>query len=109
MTTTQAETLDTASAPDWPATTEPVCCPLCDYDLRGLAEPRCPECGYRFTWPEVLDPARRVHPYLFEHYPHRSAWAFLRTLLGGLRPRRFWTGLLPAQPGRPRRIVDYWL
>jgi tRNA(Ile2) C34 agmatinyltransferase TiaS len=28
-------------------------CPLCGYSLRGLsgaAEPRCPECGYAFTW-----------------------------------------------------------
>jgi len=100
---------DPAAMPDWAAAKEPVRCPLCDYDLRGLSDPRCPECGYRFTWPEVLDPARRAHPYLFEHHPHRGAWAFFRTLLGGLRPKRFWTGLLPSQPSRPRRIVLYWL
>jgi hypothetical protein len=24
-------------------------CPRCDYNLRGLSEARCPECGERFT------------------------------------------------------------
>jgi hypothetical protein len=28
-------------------------CPRCDYNLRGLAVPRCPECGYRFTWSDL--------------------------------------------------------
>jgi hypothetical protein len=86
-----------------------VVCPLCEYDLRGLAEPRCPECGYAFTWPDVLDPDRRLHPYLFEHHPERNAWSFRRTILGTLRPRRFWSALRPAQPGRARRLVTYWL
>ena len=100
---------DASAAPDWASVREPVCCPLCEYDLRGLAEPRCPECGYAFTWPDVLDPDRRLHPYLFEHHPERNAWSFRRTLLGTLRPRRFWTALRPAQPGRARRLVVYWL
>lgn len=37
-----------AGSPDWATLHEDVRCPLCDYDLRGLTEPRCPECGYRF-------------------------------------------------------------
>ncbi|MGB7161041.1 MAG: hypothetical protein WBD40_23470 [Tepidisphaeraceae bacterium] len=84
-------------------------CPLCGYDLRGLVEPRCPECGYRFTWEEMRDPARRLHPYLFEHHPERNVWSFRKTLLGGLRPGRFWRTLFPAQPSRPRRLIAYWL
>ena len=84
-------------------------CPLCAYDLRGLAEPRCPECGYAFTWDELRDPRRRFHPYLFEHHPGRNAWAFIQTLLGGVMPRVFWRTLHPTQPSRPRRIVLYWL
>ena len=67
-------------------------CPLCGYDLRGLEtapDPRCPECGRRFEWADFTDPARRRHPYLFEHHPERPAWSFARTLLGGLRPGRF--------------------
>ena len=84
-------------------------CPLCEYDLRGQVEPRCPECGYRFDWDELRDPSRRLHPYLFEHHPERNLWSLLRTLRGGLRPRKFWRELFPTQPSRPRRLVLYWL
>lgn len=84
-------------------------CPLCDYDLRGLAEPRCPECGYRFDWSDLIDPSRRLHPYLFEHHPRHSAWSFVRTMVAGLRPARFWSSLKPSQPSRPGRMVLYWL
>jgi len=83
-------------------------CPLCDYDLRGLVEPRCPECGFQFTWEELNDPARRAHPYLFEHHPERSGWSFRMTLLGGFRPAKFWRTLFPTQPSRPRRLMLYW-
>ena len=92
-----------------PAAGESCPCPLCDYDLRGLAEPRCPECGYRFTWEELNSPQRRLHPYLFEHHPERNLWSFHRTLLGGLRPGAFWRTLFPTQPSRPRRLVLYGL
>jgi hypothetical protein len=30
-------------------------------------------------------------------------------MLGGLRPRRFWSSLKPSQPSRPRRLVLYWV
>ena len=82
-------------------------CPLCDYDLRGLIDPRCPECGYTFEWDDLRDPARRKHKYLFEHHPERNVRSFLRTMIGGLRPRKFWTGLLPSQPSHPRRLAIY--
>jgi hypothetical protein len=88
---------------------EQVLCPLCDYDLRGLAEPRCPECGYAFDWNDLRDPARRKHRYLFEHHPERNVRSFVRTMIGGLLPRRFWTRLLPSQPSRPRRLAIYAL
>jgi hypothetical protein len=83
-------------------------CPMCEYDLRGQIEPRCPECGYRFNWDELRDPARRLHPYLFEHHPESNVRSFLRTLLGGLLPGRFWRALLPVQPSRPRRLWAYF-
>ncbi len=97
------------AAPDWSQIDEAPVCPLCDYNLRGLTQPRCPECGYTFTWDEILDPERRLHPYLFEHHPERNAWSFVRTLTGGLRLRRFWTSLHPMQPSRPRRLRTYAL
>ena len=88
---------------------EPVLCPMCDYDLRGQAEPRCPECGYRFEWPQLLDPELKRHPYLFEHHPRRNVRSFVRTLVGGFLPRRFWRSLRPSQPSAPRRLVLYWV
>jgi len=97
-----------APPPDWNAIESDVFCPLCDYNLRGLSEPRCPECGFRFDWPDILDPTRRLHPYIFEHHPERNFRSFWQTALAGWRPRRFWTSLHPAQPSRPRRLVLYW-
>ncbi|MBN1347749.1 MAG: hypothetical protein JXQ73_34000 [Phycisphaerae bacterium] len=40
-------------------------CPVCQYDLRGLTENRCPECGHAFdptTLPLVRTPPDRVSP-----------------------------------------------
>jgi hypothetical protein len=100
------ETTET-SRPDWDRIDEEIACPLCGYNLRGLVEPRCPECGFRFEWPEIIDPARRLHKYLFEHHPERRLWSFRKTLVGGLLPRRFWRSLHPSQPSYPRRLVLY--
>jgi hypothetical protein len=97
------------AGPDWAAIRDDVRCPLCDYELRGLVEPRCPECGYGFDWLDLTDPAKRAHPYLFEHHPRRNIWSFARTYLSGLRPRRFWSSLRPSQPSRPGRLLLYWL
>lgn len=90
-----------------PPPAEAITCPLCEYDLRGLAEPRCPECGFAFSWDEIRDPARRKHPWLFEH--HGTVRSLVRTLLGGLRPTRFWRQLHPGQASRPRRLLVYFL
>src|SRR3954470_18282871 len=92
-----------------PPPEEQLHCPICDYDLRGLPEPRCPECGFRFTWEELRDPRRHAHRYLFEHHPERNVSSFFQTLLRGLRPGRFWRELHPAQPSAPVRLIIYWL
>ena len=84
-------------------------CPMCEYDLRGLPEPRCPECGYAFDWADLLDPTRRKHKYLFEHHPQHNIWSFCRTAVGGLVPWRFWRSLRPEQPSNVRRLIVYWL
>ncbi len=94
---------------DWAAIGYDVLCPLCEYNLRGLPEPRCPECGYRFDWAEVLSPNRRPHEYLFEHHPERNWSRFWQTARGACRPKRFWTSLHPSQPSRPARLFLYWL
>ena len=40
-----------------------VACPLCGYNLTGLAEARCPECGGRFTLDQLLaaQPSQTAH------------------------------------------------
>jgi hypothetical protein len=96
-------------APDWDGIAEQIHCPLCEYNLHGISEPRCPECGYSFEWAEILDPTRRLHSYLYEHHPEKSAWAFRQTATHALLPRRFWRQLHPAQPSCPRRLIRYWL
>lgn len=73
----------TDGPPEWAAIEADVFCPLCDYNLRGLTEPRCPECGFRFDWPHVLDPTRRLHPYIFEHHPERNFRSFWQTAFAG--------------------------
>src|SRR6185369_16048420 len=80
-----------------------VLCPLCDYNLRGLTEARCPECGYRTTWDELRN-RPPLHAYLFEHHPRRNFVSFVRTVLGSLLPRRFWRGVLPTMLIKPRRL-----
>ncbi len=96
-------------APDWAGVTDEIRCPLCGYNLHGLAEPRCPECGYTFDWPDLIDPTRRLHPYLFEHHPERNFRSFWRTAAGAMLPRRFWRTLQPVQPSKPRRLILYWV
>lgn len=95
--------------PDWNNLSEDVFCPLCEYNLRGLPEPRCPECGYRFTWREIMDPALRLHPWLFEHHPERNIWTFWKTLYHGLRPVQFWSSVFPTQASDPYRLKLYWI
>src|SRR4051812_30024329 len=94
--------------PDWGALLDDVPCPLCTYNLRGLTDPRCPECGYTFSWPALFEARRTVHPYLFEHHPKRNVRAFLRTSLATLLPRRFWRSLSAAHPVGVRRLIFYW-
>src|SRR6266699_218984 len=87
-----------------------LCCPKCDYNLHGLTEPRCPECGTPFEWAEMLEARTRLHPYLFEHHPESEFRSFWRTAWGGLRePWRFWESLHPRMPSQPRRLVLYWV
>jgi hypothetical protein len=82
-------------------------CPICDYNLRGLTQPRCPECGYTFSWAQLLDPSQRFHPYLFEHARHHSLRALFKTLTRNFEPNRFWKSLKPSQQPNPNRLLAY--
>ncbi len=92
---------------DMPAN-EDVLCPLCEYNLRGLAEPRCPECGHRSTWEELRN-RPPLHPYLFEHHPKRNVGSFVRTVFGSLRPIKFWRSVSPTMKLRPGRLALFAL
>src|SRR3954447_5577159 len=87
---------DASQAPDWATLARELHCPLCEYNLRGLVEPRCPECGHRFNWRQLLDTREHQHPFLFEHHPRHSVRSFFRTLRETLLPRRFWPTLQPV-------------
>jgi hypothetical protein len=41
-------------------------CPQCDYNLTGLSEPRCPECGTIFDWEQVRRAAANPPRIYFE-------------------------------------------
>jgi hypothetical protein len=73
---------------------EPLRCPACRYDLRGQAEPRCPECGEEFESMEAVaglrpDPIRDARAFLV--YARVLVWvvaaAILAQAAGSLR---FW-------------------
>lgn len=41
-------------------------CPVCEYNLTGLSEPRCPECGQLFDWDELRRAASGAPVISFE-------------------------------------------
>ncbi len=79
-------------APDWDLLTTPILCSRCAYNLRGLSEPRCPECGLPFAWRDVLSAGLLRSKFLFEHnWRRRPLGSYLETLLRSLWPARFWS------------------
>jgi hypothetical protein len=96
-----------ASAPDWSVVTHDLHCPLCEYNLRGLIEPRCPECGHRFNWAALQDERLRRHPWLFEHHPERNVWSWSKTFWMGGFPRRFWGKVQSTHDVRVGRLLLY--
>lgn len=104
-----AATAPPTPAPNWATVEREIECPLCRYNLRGLVEPRCPECGYRFDWDELLHPERLLQQYLFESRPEHNARAFFHTLLRSLRAKQFWSMISPSQRASASRLTLYWL
>jgi hypothetical protein len=97
-------------SPDWTRADLPeLVCPLCEYNLRGLTEPRCPECGFAFQWAELIQGQRDKHPYLFEHYPKLNIWSFFKTYTSDWAAQHFWEELNPAQRVRPGRLILFWM
>jgi hypothetical protein len=97
------------AAPDWSTIIDrEIACPLCGYNLRGLLEPRCPECGYTFDWEPLIHPPP-AHRFLFEHHPEHNVRSFFHTWLMGLRPGRFWRDVQPTDVPRPGRLIVHWI
>lgn len=70
-------------------------CPICRYDLTGLIEPRCPECGEAFTpteWVrrETLVPAPALERLVHLSLPY-ALWAMF--IVPIVRPWRFLRGI----------------
>src|SRR5580658_2246119 len=86
------------AAPDWDTRPSDLLSPLCGYNLRGLTTPRCPECGFSFTWSELLEAEKNKHNYLFEHGGGRDFKSLWKTYWRTCRPGKFWRDLNPAQP-----------
>lgn len=92
---------------DWSAMDDEIVCPLCGYNMRGLKEARCPECGSRYKWADLFDPARRGHAFLYEYHDRSRIGSFVKTLFAGLRPVRFWRSIHPVLPLRVGRLRWY--
>lgn len=69
-----------ASLTDSAAADSGLRCPECEYNLTGLIEARCPECGRRFDWDEVRRAAASCPTIAFERARGwRKAPAFVVT------------------------------
>jgi hypothetical protein len=92
--------------PDWGRISIDVHCSRCEYNLRALTQPRCPECGLEFEWAIVLERAQRHGEALFEHVwrrrPIRSGW---RTLILSFFPDRLWSHVTLHDPVRPEPLL----
>lgn len=102
------QTPPTLTAPDWSAGIHDLFCPMCKYDLFGLSQPCCPECGYTFDWNELRDAKLTKHPYLFEHHPEANFKSYFQTMLHQLFQFKFWSQLKPTHQVNIRRLIVYW-
>lgn len=92
------------SAPD---AGDDLACPLCGYDLRGLPEHRCPECGHAFDPDELRRAKLEKREWFYEHATRRRGRAFLATAVRTLRPLRFWTRVAASTAIVPSRL-KWW-
>lgn len=107
-----------ASQPDheeagvFPPAVRTVCCPRCDYDLRGLIDSwrdscpmhaTCSECGLEFECADVLSLERLPPAWFFEHGTRFSLKRLFGTLARSAWPIGFWRSVrleYPLQRGR---------
>jgi len=81
-------------------------CPRCDYSLRGLPSPRCPECGVEFRWEDLADVNEARASGFFEYcLPSDFAKCFAHTWWRALHPVSFWNWATPSWPARQVRVL----
>jgi hypothetical protein len=106
--------LDTEDLPGSVPGFPPHICPICDYDLRGIARRTCPECGHRFKLAEARRAGRgekprprAPRPGWFDRHPRGEiGWLVILPGLnvwGGVG--RFWITLVAGMLAI--RIVQY--
>ncbi len=62
----------------------PPTCGECGYNLTGLPQNRCPECGTSFDWREVRQQASETWSLILRlQHANRDAWLGLCLVLGG--------------------------
>jgi hypothetical protein len=86
-------------------------CAECGYQLHGLTEPRCPECGTPFSWDDVLAAARSRQNRLIEHWRrHPIIRTLLRTWwLAAFRPRKLWAQFSVHDPPKVGPLMVFVL
>jgi hypothetical protein len=108
-----SESNDGASAtdPSLQLSNEEVVCPRCGYNLHGLAKSRCPECGLSYDPSSILESsAAAINARIFEYrWRERPVTSLVGTLLGSMRPARFWASIHPGLPVRIRPLIAYFL
>lgn len=96
----------TTASPDWSTINRDILCPLCDYNLKMLTEPRCPECGHRFEWADVLAEDRDLRGF-FEHARGRWLMSIFWTWLASLFSLWFWKRVKTTHPVRRGRLIVF--
>ncbi len=88
----EAAPLSADGSPNWSRIEFDVLCCRCEYNLRMLRQPRCPECGLEFDWPTMLNRALCTSDFLIEHHWRKQPIkSFLKTIWISMRPSRFWS------------------
>ena len=104
-TTPEPATSDAAAADG--AAADDLTCPVCEYSLRGLPEPRCPECGYAFEWEELRQRSRLRRTWFYEHAG--TFKSHVKTRWRSLRPKAFWSEIGAYTFADPKRLRRYRL
>ncbi|UCD76646.1 MAG: hypothetical protein JSV91_06915 [Phycisphaerales bacterium] len=98
--------------------TDPIECPRCGYDQRGIMatwkdacplQTTCSECGLRIEWREVLNPLLSSPKWCVETRPPRivTPRRIIATFLRTFWPWAFWSRLRMEHPVQDRRIAAY--